>query len=137
MNELNITSIIAFITIAEAVTQRCCYEKVFWKYAANLQENTHGEVWFQYSCFATFLRNTSGWLLLQLSLLKLLLLSLLLVLLLLFSLSLHTYIQAYIHTRKWVLKFEFKPPTISHERVCSSGLINSLNAKLSSQISIN
>ena len=24
------------------------YEKVFWKYAANLQENTHAEVWFSY-----------------------------------------------------------------------------------------
>ena len=22
-------------------------KKVFWKYAANLQENTHAEVWFQ------------------------------------------------------------------------------------------
>ena len=28
----------------EAVVQRCSYEKVFWKYAANLQENTHAEV---------------------------------------------------------------------------------------------
>ena len=25
----------------ETATQRCCQEKVFWKYAANLQENTH------------------------------------------------------------------------------------------------
>ena len=23
------------------------YEKVFWKYTANLQENSHAEVWFQ------------------------------------------------------------------------------------------
>ena len=35
------------IEYKEAVTQRCSYEKVFWKYAANLQENTHAEVWFQ------------------------------------------------------------------------------------------
>ena len=30
----------------EAATQRCIYEKVFWKYATNLQENTHAEVRF-------------------------------------------------------------------------------------------
>ena len=29
---------------AEAATQRCFLEKVFWKYTANLQENTHAEV---------------------------------------------------------------------------------------------
>ena len=34
----------------EAATQRCSYKKVFWKYAANLQEDTHAEVRFQYSC---------------------------------------------------------------------------------------
>ena len=33
--------------VSEAAVQRCSYEKVFWKYAANLQENNHGEVWFQ------------------------------------------------------------------------------------------
>ena len=27
-------------------------KKVFWKYATNLQENTHAEVWFQWSCKA-------------------------------------------------------------------------------------
>ena len=32
---------------AEAAIQRCSYKKVFWKYAANLQENTHAKVWFQ------------------------------------------------------------------------------------------
>ena len=31
----------------EAAFQRYSLEKVFWKYAANLQENTHSEVWFQ------------------------------------------------------------------------------------------
>ena len=31
----------------EAAIQRCSEEKVFWKYAANLQENTHAKVWFQ------------------------------------------------------------------------------------------
>ena len=30
----------------EAAIQRCSWEKVFWKYAANLQENTHAEVRF-------------------------------------------------------------------------------------------
>ena len=31
----------------EAALKRCFWEKVFWKYAANLQENTHAEVRFQ------------------------------------------------------------------------------------------
>ena len=35
------------ITDKEATIQRCSYEKVFWKYAANLQKNTHVEVPFQ------------------------------------------------------------------------------------------
>ena len=29
--------------VAEAAVQRCFYEKVFWKYARNLQENTHAK----------------------------------------------------------------------------------------------
>ena len=29
---------------AEAVLQSCSYKKVFWKYAANVQENTHAKV---------------------------------------------------------------------------------------------
>ena len=35
------------MNLSEAVTQRCYYEKVFWKYATNIQENTRTEVWFQ------------------------------------------------------------------------------------------
>ena len=35
------------ITLPEAAFQGCSKEKVFWKYAANLQENTHPEVRFQ------------------------------------------------------------------------------------------
>ena len=31
----------------EAATQMCSWEKVFWKYAANLQENNYAEVLFQ------------------------------------------------------------------------------------------
>ena len=31
----------------EATAQRCSWETVFWKYAADLQENTHVEVRFQ------------------------------------------------------------------------------------------
>ena len=31
----------------EAALQRCSYKEVFWKYAVNLQENTHAEVRFQ------------------------------------------------------------------------------------------
>ena len=33
--------------ISDAAHQRCSKEKLFWKYAANLQENTHAGVWFQ------------------------------------------------------------------------------------------
>ena len=36
------------LKISEAVLQRCFYEKVFWKYAANLQENT--EITFRHGC---------------------------------------------------------------------------------------
>ena len=35
------------INETEAAIQRCSYEKVFWKYAANLQGSTHAKVWFQ------------------------------------------------------------------------------------------
>ena len=30
----------------EASLQRCFYKEVFWKYAENLQENTHVDMWF-------------------------------------------------------------------------------------------
>ena len=42
---------------SEAALQRCSYKKVFWKYAANIQENIHGKVWFQYSYLATLLKS--------------------------------------------------------------------------------
>ena len=32
---------------AEAALHKCSYEKVFWKYAGNLQENAHANLWFQ------------------------------------------------------------------------------------------
>ena len=40
----------------EAALQRCSHEKAFWKYAANLLENTHAEMRFQCICFATLLK---------------------------------------------------------------------------------
>ena len=43
---LKINQVTTFMYV-EAAIQRCSYKKVFWKYAANLQENTHDEVWFQ------------------------------------------------------------------------------------------
>ena len=65
----------------EAAVQRCSQEKVFWKYAANLQENAHTEVQsnfieitLRHRCsvvnlqhiFRTpFPKNTSGWMLLE------------------------------------------------------------------------
>ena len=36
-----------FMRPAEAVLQRCSYEKVFWKYAANLQESNHSKLRLQ------------------------------------------------------------------------------------------
>ena len=67
--------------LSEAATQRCSQEKVFWKYAANLLENTHAEVRFHFieislrhGCSpvnllhifrTTFTKNTSWWLLLN------------------------------------------------------------------------
>ena len=38
---------VIFSALTEAATQRCSYKKVFWKYAANLEEKTHANVWFQ------------------------------------------------------------------------------------------
>ena len=57
----------AFHLIPGAATQTCSQEKVFWKYAANLQEITHVEVWFQWSWNHTsswnhtFYQNTFSW----------------------------------------------------------------------------
>ena len=42
--------------ITEAALLRCSYKNVFWKFVANLQENTHAKVWFQ--CW----NRTSAWL---------------------------------------------------------------------------
>ena len=36
---------------------KCSEKKVFWKYAANLQENTHAEMRFQQSCKVTLLKS--------------------------------------------------------------------------------
>ena len=44
------------ILLLKAAIQRCSYEKVLWKDATNLQENTHAEVRFQE--FAAFFQNT-------------------------------------------------------------------------------
>ena len=43
----NVKKLFLCYEISEAATQRCSQEKLFWKYAANLQENTRAEVWFQ------------------------------------------------------------------------------------------
>ena len=42
---------------SEAAIQRFPSEKVFWKYAANLQEKSHAKVQFQKSCFEITLRH--------------------------------------------------------------------------------
>ena len=34
------------LLITEAAVQRCSLEKAFWRYAADLQEDTHAEVQF-------------------------------------------------------------------------------------------
>ena len=70
----------------ETALQRCSYKKVFWKYATNLQEKTHAEMWLLSNCieimlwygcspvnllhiFRTpFYKNTSGGLLVKMQL---------------------------------------------------------------------
>ena len=47
---------ISFYKNSEAALQKCSQEKVFWKYAANLQENTHAEVTLQ-----LYWTHTSAW----------------------------------------------------------------------------
>ena len=49
-----------YLQIPEAAFERCSKEKVIWKYAANLQENTHVEAWFQQSCFEKGPKYVSG-----------------------------------------------------------------------------
>ena len=39
-------AIIGVLLMLEAAFQRCSQEKVFWKHAASLQENTHPAEWF-------------------------------------------------------------------------------------------
>ena len=41
--------------ITEAAIQRCSHKTVFWKYAANLQDNTHAEVRFQIKLLCNFI----------------------------------------------------------------------------------
>ena len=48
---------VRLLLTTEAVVQRCSWEKVFWKYAANLLENIHAEVWLQ----KLYLNYTSVW----------------------------------------------------------------------------
>ena len=65
------------VFLSNAALRRGSSEKVLWKYAANLQQNTHTEVWFHTSAWTPmflnllhifktlFYRNTSGGLLLS------------------------------------------------------------------------
>ena len=43
------------LSTSKATLQRSSSEKVFWKYAANLLENTQAKVWFQISCLRNFI----------------------------------------------------------------------------------
>ena len=50
LNKLRITNTFSFILvelISEAALDEFSYKKGSWKYGANLQDNTHTEVWFQ------------------------------------------------------------------------------------------
>ena len=44
----------------KASLRRCSPKEMPWKYAANLQENNHAEVWRQQSCIATVLKSDFG-----------------------------------------------------------------------------
>ena len=39
--------VVPVVKVSEAAIWRCSWEKVFWKYSASLEENTHAEVLFQ------------------------------------------------------------------------------------------
>ena len=43
---LTVSISIVFVPLLEAALQSCSYKRLFWKYAANLLENTHAEVGF-------------------------------------------------------------------------------------------
>ena len=49
-------TLVYVLVTPEAALHRCSYKKVFGKYAANLQENTHAEDRFQQSCLANLLK---------------------------------------------------------------------------------
>ena len=54
----NFSKIIRDTQALETAARRFSHkEKLFWKYAANLQDNTHTKVWFQWSCCATLLKS--------------------------------------------------------------------------------
>ena len=44
----------------EAAVHKFSYKKMFWKYAANLQHNTHAEVQFRQSWKAALLKSNFG-----------------------------------------------------------------------------
>ena len=47
VDQIEVAQEAVLLEVPEAGIQRCSYEKVFWKYAVYLQENTHAKVWFQ------------------------------------------------------------------------------------------
>ena len=50
-----------YLPISEAATHRCSWKKVFWKYAANLQENTHAKCDFNKVAKQLYWNHTSTW----------------------------------------------------------------------------
>ena len=54
---------IILLQITEAAVNRCSLEKVFWKYAANLQQNSHAEVRFNKVALQLYWNRTSTWVL--------------------------------------------------------------------------
>ena len=59
--EMGVPYSIDTLFCSEPSLQRSSHKKAFWKsfwqYVANLQDNTHLEVWFQWSYFATILKS--------------------------------------------------------------------------------
>ena len=53
-----ITNMVALWPSNQKQPSRGVLKKMFWKYAANMQENTHAEVWFQ-----LYLNHTLAWVL--------------------------------------------------------------------------
>ena len=60
VGKVNLFFVCVDVLSSEAIFRKCSYKRVFWKYAATLQENTHAEVWSNVK--QLYWNHTSAWL---------------------------------------------------------------------------